>query len=359
MALSDMPLKYEEQVIFLLRGLYRQYGYTQYCMSKFEEYELYAKNKNFLVSDHILTFTDTDGKLMALKPDVTLSIIKNSQSHGAVQRVYYNENVYRTAPTSCGYREIMQVGLECIGDLDDCTVCEVVALAARSLEIIRKDYLLDLSHMGMVSGLLDYMELTERKEILALIAEKNIPGISVFCREKSVPKQKIRLLCQLVELYGTPDQVLPVLETMVANKQMADVLDKLRLVCTLLKPYQNNLRLDFSIVNDMRYYNGIIFRGYLPGLASGILAGGQYDNLLQRMGKSGQAIGFAVYMDQLERYPRPRKEFDVDILLLYGPSSDLLHVFTEAEALRQAGFSVRMERTIPAGLRYRECREVR
>ena len=358
MALNDLPLKYEEQVIFQLRGLYQQCGYAQYSMSKFEEYELYARNKNFLVSDHILTFTDIDGKLMALKPDVTLSIIKNSQNNGAVQKVYYNENVYRTAPTSCGYREIMQVGLECIGNLDDYTVCEVVALAARSLECVSNNYLLDLSHMGMVSGLLDFMGLNEQKEVFPLIAEKNIPGISALCREKSVSAQTSRLLCELVELYGTPEQVLPALKKMVVNKQMADALDKLRLVCTLLKPYENHLRLDFSIVNDMRYYNGIIFRGYLPGLASGILAGGQYDNLLQRMGKSGQAIGFAVYMDQLERFDRPEKEFDVDVLLLYGPNSDFRNVFTIADDLRQSGSSVRVERTIPAGLRYRECREV-
>ena len=73
------PLKREERVLFQLRSLYQSYGYRPYKMSKFEEYDLYVRNKDFLVSDGIITFTDTDGRLMALKPDVTLSIIKNTR----------------------------------------------------------------------------------------------------------------------------------------------------------------------------------------------------------------------------------------------------------------------------------------
>ena len=184
---KQLCFTYPEQITFELRRLYQQYGYTQYRMSKFEEYELYARNKNFLVSEHILTFTDTDGKLLALKPDVTLSILKNSRDNGqALQKVYYNENVYRPAPASHGYREIMQVGLECIGDLDDCAVCEVVELAARSLGAIHENYLLDLSHMGIVSGLLDAMGWDDRREILPLIEAKNIPSIKALCQDNNI-----------------------------------------------------------------------------------------------------------------------------------------------------------------------------
>ena len=359
MARDELCLTYPEQITFALRRLYQQYGYTQYRMSKFEEYELYARNKSFLVSEHILTFTDTDGKLLALKPDVTLSILKNSQDSGqSLQKVYYNENVYRTAPTSHGYREIMQTGLECIGNLDPCAVCEVVELAARSLAAIHDEYLLDLSHMGVVSGLLDAMELDDRREVLSLIEAKNVPAIKALCRSSDVQPRYTRLLCDLMELYGTPELVLPVLDGMMVNETMADALNKLRQVCSLMAPYQDHLRLDFSIVNDMNYYNGIIFRGYLPGLASGVLAGGQYDNLVQRMGKPGQAIGFAVYMDQLERFEQPEQSYDVDVLLLYGPDVSPEAVSETAAALRQQGNSVRVERSIPAGLRYRECRKV-
>jgi ATP phosphoribosyltransferase regulatory subunit HisZ len=76
------------------------------------------------------------------------------------------------------------------------------------------------------------------------------------------------------------------------------------------------------------------------------------------MGKSGQAIGFAVYMDQLGRYGTEEDGCDVDVLLLYKESSNPAAVASAAQSLRAKGNTVRVERTIPAGLRYRDCREV-
>ena len=95
MNFSDRVFKSGERALYELRRLYQQYGYTRYKVSKFEEYDLYAHNKSFLVSENILTFTDTNGKLMALKPDVTLSIIKNVRGEDAsAHKLYYNETVY-------------------------------------------------------------------------------------------------------------------------------------------------------------------------------------------------------------------------------------------------------------------------
>ena len=116
--------KNEEQAGFALKDLYRSYGYIPYKMSRFEEYDLYVRNKDFLVSDQIITFSDRSGRLLAMKPDVTLSIVKNApEAPGVVQKVYYQENVYRD------YREILQAGLECVGDLGDYEIAEVTVPA--------------------------------------------------------------------------------------------------------------------------------------------------------------------------------------------------------------------------------------
>ena len=85
-----------EKIIFALRALYMNSGYSRYTMSRFEEYDLYSRNKEFLVSDGVITFTDTNGMLMALKPDVTLSIIRNcSDEKDCLRKLCYNESVYR------------------------------------------------------------------------------------------------------------------------------------------------------------------------------------------------------------------------------------------------------------------------
>ena len=75
---NDALLSNSEKISFALREVFHSHGFRPYRMSKFEEYDFYAKNKDFLLSDNVITFTDANGKLMALKPDVTLSIIKNS-----------------------------------------------------------------------------------------------------------------------------------------------------------------------------------------------------------------------------------------------------------------------------------------
>ena len=298
----------DERAGLRLRSLYHRHGYLPYRMSKFEPYDLYVRNKNFLVSENILTFTDTDGRLMALKPDVTLSIVKNAQPPaGALEKVYYSEYVYRTSPASVGYREIMQTGLECIGSLD---------LAATG-------------------------------EVLAAIRQ--------LCAQSGVAHSLADRLCRLAQLYGPPAQVLPELEGLAQGAQGRAALDELEGLCAVLEQLGllEGLRLDFSIVNDMRYYNGIIFRGYLPGLASGVLAGGRYDNLLHRMGKAGGAVGFAVYLDQLERL-EDGGAYDVDVLLLYGPGDSPAAVAGRAGELLAQGKSVRTEREAPQGLRWRE-----
>ena len=130
----------EENVISDFSRICERRGYSQYRMNKFEEYDLYVRNKDFLVSDSVITFTDTSGKLMALKPDVTLSIIKNGKDiPGEIQKVYYNESVYRVSKHTRSFREITQVGLEAIGAVDEYTIYEVLRLACESLGAISQE----------------------------------------------------------------------------------------------------------------------------------------------------------------------------------------------------------------------------
>lgn len=299
-------LRNEERALYSLRRLYMEHGYTRYKVSKFEEYDLYAGNKSFLISEHILTFTDTNGKLMALKPDITLSIVKNVRTDDTdTHKVYYNENVYRTAAGSDGFREILQTGLEYIGQVDDAAVGEVLTLAQKSLSIISNDYILDLSHMGFVTGLLEAAGVDAEKEakLLSLVESKNTSAIRSICASYGISEEDSNALCRLTDLYEPLERALPKIRDMVKGEKMREAYEQLCAIAGTLAQSGDTSRLylDFSIVNDMNYYDGIIFRGYINGIPDGILSGGRYDKLLARMGKKSGAIGFAVYLDLLER----------------------------------------------------------
>lgn len=328
---------YIEQLAQKLGGLYGAYGYMAYSMSKFEEYELYLRNKDFLISDRVLTFTDTDGKLMALKPDVTLSIIKNTRDSADLQKLYYRENVYRPGSSTQGFREIMQVGLECMGNVDSYQILEVILLAVQSLQAVSSRCVLDISHMGLLSGLLDKcgVEDNSKAKVLAAIGSKNAHEVRALCEAcgaDSAPLEK------LAKLSGKAADVMPELNELFADapefadfRQLMEALEK-----TDAADYIN---IDFSVVNDMRYYNGIAFRGFVEGIPDGILAGGQYDTLMAKMGRKAKAIGFALYPDDLERIAA-QEETENGTVLLYEENAPLQAVAAAVKELVAKGLTV-------------------
>ncbi|MBQ8648838.1 MAG: ATP phosphoribosyltransferase regulatory subunit [Clostridia bacterium] len=310
MQINDNVLNYDEKIIFSLRSLYSKYGYAPYKMSKFEEYDLYVKNKDFLISDSVITFTDTNGKLMALKPDVTLSIIKNSKDAcETVQKLYYNENVYRISKGTKVFKEIMQVGLECIGNIDNYCIFEVLMLAAQSLKNISADAILDISHLGVLSSIIDSFSVSyEMKQaLMKCAAEKNLHEISAICADNGIEPEKAELLADIISFYGTPDEILPKLKDI---PELSEAVEQLE---AALAPFEGNelkemLRIDFSVVSDMKYYNGIVFKGFINGIPNSVLSGGQYDKLMEKMNRKSGAVGFAVYLDMLERLENQKGE---------------------------------------------------
>ena len=363
MNIDKMKLKTDERAIFALRELYGKYGYSQYKMSKFEEYDLYVRNKNFLISDNIITFTDTNGKLMALKPDVTLSIIKNSKDEAAqLQKVYYNENVYRISGSTKAFREIMQVGLECIGQIDDYSIYEVLMLAAESIKTISAESELDISHLGIVSEVLDRIGLfgEDRNEILRLIGDKNIHDIKTVCNKAGITDADAELLKNLIAIYGKPADVLPKLKNVYGGIVSPDLINSLETIVLALEcsGYKDMIRIDFSVVNDMSYYNGIVFKGFINGVPTGVLSGGQYDKLLRKMGKKSRAIGFAVYLDMLERLTDDGERFDVDTIVLYSEKQPLGELTARINEITSAGKSVLAVKSLPENIKYKELIEL-
>ena len=347
MNIDEKVLKNDEKIIFNLRSLYSKYGYSQFKMSKFEEYDMYVSNKDFLISDNVITFTDTNGKLMALKPDVTLSIIKNAKDiEGYVQKLYYNENVYRVSKGTDSFKEIMQVGLECIGDIDEYSICEVLLLAAKSLKKISKKSVLDISNISLIAEILDKVDLNIRANVIKCIGEKNSFELTKILKEANVDKETIDDLKALVSLYGKPAKVLTKLKELFKSETAIKAIAQFENIVNVfeLEGLQDMLRIDFSVVNTIKYYNGIVFKGFVEGVPNGILSGGQYDKLMQKMGKKAKAIGFAVYLDQLDYLDDSTNAYDVDILIVYDKSTDLKQLNNMINMFIQEGESVIAQR---------------
>lgn len=352
--MQEQILSFGEKMTFSLRSLYEQYGYARFKMSKFEEYDLYARNKDFLISDSVITFTDTNGRLMALKPDVTLSIVKNSKDiPGTVQKLYYNENVYRVAKGGHSFQEILQVGLECLGDIDEYCICEVLMLAAQSLLSISENCVLDISHLGFLSEVMDSMGIPagSKAAVLGCIGEKNRHELTGLCQALGVDENSVRQLIELAAMRGTPEKILPQLKAQFSG---AASLVQLEEICVALAECDVPMCIDFSVVDDIHYYNGIIFKGYVEGIADSVLSGGQYDRLMQKLKRRSGAIGFAVYMDQLERLEKKQDPFDVDVMLLYDKQTPIAVIRRQATELTRQGKSVMVQPDVPENIKYKQ-----
>lgn len=333
-----------QQLTLAFGGIFSSHGYSQYKMGKFEEYDLYSKNKDFLVSDSVITFTDTNGKLMALKPDVTLSIIKNTKNEQGIQKLFYNENVYRVSKSTNSFKEIMQSGVECIGDIDSFSIGEVLMLAAESLNEISQDFILEISQLDILSRVIDRLELSgdSRKALIKCVEEKNIHEITAICTANAVSQADADIIKNLISVSGKPDIVLPELRQMLKDMKLDDEITELEKAIEIFSSseFKDKIIIDFSSVADFNYYNGIIFKGYINSVFGNVLSGGQYDKLMKKMKCAQKAVGFAVYLDMLDRIDLNSESYDADIMLIYDSNALPSQVQKAISAFNKEGKSV-------------------
>ena len=351
-------------------------GYERYRMNKFEPYDLYLEHRGFLRDDAVISFTDPRGRLMALKPDVTMSIVKNASVDAAVERLFYIENVFRVPPGGSEFAEIAQMGLECLGcdsgrvqsDVD----AEVVALACRTLDVCGGRSRLAVSHMGFLSALLDACLLEDEpwEQALRCIRLKNAAGLADVLREAGAPSESQDALLGALAVSSPLSSAVEFLKALPLSRVALEAVEALealvkRLVASGEEPCAieadpdaagrpdaieadsdatrkpdtaggepcamreepdafpvaagaaaggrgvsegkppaprleaDRLFFDLSLVGEAGYYTGLAFQGYIEGLPRAVLAGGRYDGLMEKVGRSQGAAGFALYLGEI------------------------------------------------------------
>ena len=328
-------LKRAERMALQLRARAEKAGYRKYHMGRFEEYGLYQENRSFLASDQVLTFTDLDGRLLALKPDVTLSIAKNAQpAPGQREKYYYSENVYRPSRESHTFREIDQMGLECIGQVEPEDVREQLGLALDALALCGEEFVLELSHMDFITGLLDELGAGEEKrpQLLELIRGKNAHELRRAAQAAGLAPGAGQMLDTLLELTGPFEQVMPRAKKLARGQAMTGALEELQsLYGGLEGADRQRIWLDLSLAGEMEYYHGLVCHGYLNGLPAPVLKGGRYDLLARKFTPGVSAVGFALYLNELDRLeaaqpePEPQGRRMLNVALPKGRLGDKVY----------------------------------
>jgi ATP phosphoribosyltransferase regulatory subunit len=209
---------------------------------------------------------------------------------------------------------------------------------------------LDVSHLDLLSQLADSLGIREKDSLFKFIGQKNLHELTALCRDCGIAESDIELLRWVATASGAPEKMLPQLRQKLTGQVSEATLTRFE---TLLSALEGNVIVDFSVVDNIHYYNGFVFRGFVSGLPDPVLSGGQYDKLMKKMNRAAGAIGFAVYTDLLQRLAQQDEAYDVDVLLLYRQDTPLSAIRQAVLDFAASGRSVSVQKVIPETLRYK------
>ena len=134
---------------------------------------------------------------------------------------------------------------------------------------------------------------------------------------------------------------------------MRDAIGELKALFTLLNRFgfAEKININFSATANADYYNGVIFNGYVEKIPHCVLSGGRYDKLIKKFSKFGGAVGFALYLGEIERF-LVRDDEIVDYLIIYNDKTQV-QALDKAQNLLSTGSSVRISKAIPSGFGYK------
>lgn len=348
----------EDNLSIALPELFERWGYKKYRMSKFEEFSFYSDNRNFLSNSEIIAFNNADGRLMALKPDITLSIVKNAKLSEKLTKLYYNESVFRMSSGSRDFKEIKQCGVEVLGEIDNYLTSEIIMLAAQSLAMIDENYVLSVSHNALLLSLIEEFNVTlaVKKQLVSCIGGKNIHDFRRLCANYAVPGEMTEKVCRLAGIEGKINDVLDDVKALCTSDKMLDAAAELEFVCRALTAcgLSDKIHIDLSVTQHIDYYTGIVFRGYVEKAPNAVLSGGRYDRLARKIRDNIGAVGFAVYLDNLNLYYRKAAEFDADLLVICKDTENSEKLLGLLMEHTRNGLCVRVERSCPEAFKARK-----
>lgn len=341
---------------YLLRTIkssFLTFGYAEIETPTFESYDLYQSITGTVEPDNMIKVIDPSGKILVMRPDVTIPITKMQVSTDPIplssQRLFYIENVFRLAGEQQGKLEWTQAGVENFAPSSIETDAEVIALA---VEVLRKlgfnSIRIQVGLASFFRPLLEQVSLTktERKELQSLVRAKNISELELFLTKRDVPEDLRQLLIQIPYLYGEFDDVLERAKEISFSHSMKEEIRKLEALHNLLELYNVDkfVSLDLGLINHMDYYSGIIFQGYVENVGKPVLMGGRYDQLASQIGRALPAIGFAfesdVLLDALDQNDLFKPDIpQIDALLIYDSKRQKEAIQT-AKVLRENGFRI-------------------
>jgi ATP phosphoribosyltransferase regulatory subunit len=337
----------EETVMSVFDG----WSYEEITTPTVDFYSLFEHGMGSSEAHRAFRFTDIDGRLLALRPDVTSGVARAAVTMFGERerplRLCYAASVFRQQPQSHAEwkRETIQAGCELMGADTDAADLEVLSIACEIFQRLAlvDSYQITLNDVGIFRGMADRLDLDEvcRSEVRRLVDSRNAADLVGFLNEKKCNPNQSSALAKLSQLSGKRD-VLETARDVIDNDVSQKALNRLDQLWRAIESLglSKHFEVDLGDVAKLDYYTGLTFSIYLNGAATRVGSGGRYDGLTAAFGSSEPGVGFVLDLDALTRVvleqykvSNGRHESDRDRTEIANNDSSLLL----AEAIKRRG----------------------
>jgi len=302
------------------------YNYEEILIPTFEHLELFEIKSGEEIKKHMYVFEDKGKRNLCLRPEATASVcrmfVENLRNRQLPIRLYYSCPMFRyDEPQKGRYREFWQIGVELIGSKSSESDAEVIALAIDILKKLGLKFKLEISHLGIIRGLLNDLGISKDNQsmIFSYIDKGDLENI------KKIMKSDI--FFKLIDIRRKRDALELAHSMLDGHENSINALKELQKILRLLDFSEIEYEVNLGIVRGLEYYTGMVFEISVPNLGAQnqICGGGRYDELIELLGgPKTPAVGFAFGFDRIIEAMEMQK---IEILsknpdLLIAPAND-------------------------------------
>ncbi len=332
-----------------------KFGFARYETPIVEPLSLLERKSGEEISEQIYNFEDKSGRQIALRPELTPSMVRivssNKSAFPAQGKAYSIGQCFRYERASLGRkREHFQWNIDIAGE--NSVACEALLIKCsvevmKSLGFTAEEYKVRVNNRILVSDFLEAI-LVQKSDFFAVMGvmdkkEKiSAEAFDAMLSELKLSSEQIRDINTFMNVKGIEELKKLGLSSGEGFQSLAKFVE----YCTALG-ISENIVIDPSIVRGLAYYTGIVFEAFdTKGKYRAIFGGGRYDNLFEKLtGKPCSAVGLGfgdVVIEELynEKFPITKDYQGIDVLL--GGYSEIVisDLLKQANLLYSAGYSV-------------------
>jgi ATP phosphoribosyltransferase regulatory subunit len=280
-------------------------GYTLFEPEFFESYDQFVAMNQRVKTQSLVKLLDSDGSVLILRPDITTSVIKRvipKWQTGSTLRLFYLSTIFsRSQQGSIDERK--QFGMENLGTDQRMADVETIGLVMTLLKRFNISFLVELSNSRFLSSLIQVLKLKadDEKTFKDILYYKNRDALERFIQQTNIPSEFEGLIQNILNLQGTLGEIRKNLEIYPLTQSMQDALTELEILTQSIDPsdMKRYINIDLTVLSQYDYYDGLMFKAYVPSVSVPILSGGRYDPLTKNYGRQISAIGFTMNTSDL------------------------------------------------------------